>query len=81
MPEFAYQEPLPLGTDSTRYRLRTPEYVSVVRFDGQEVLKVDPEALTMLARDAFRIVAFFYRTSHLAKVAAILDDPDSSPND
>jgi fumarate hydratase, class I len=81
MSEFAYQEPFPLGPDSTCYRLLTSEYVSVVRFDGQEILKVDSEALTVLARDAFRVVAFQYRASHLAKVAAILDDPDSSPND
>ena len=81
MPEFAYQEPFPLGPDPTHYRLLTSEYVSVVPFEGKEVLRVAPEALTVLARAAFRVVAFHYRSSHLAKVAAILDDADASPND
>jgi fumarate hydratase class I len=81
MPGFAFQEPFPLGPDSTSYRLLTSEHVSVARFDGQEVVKVAPQALTMLAREAFRVVAFHYRPSHLAKVAAILDDAEASPND
>ena len=46
MPEFIYEPPMSLGPDSTRYRLLTSEYVSVVSFDGQDVLKVAPEALT-----------------------------------
>ncbi len=81
MPEFVYQATFPLAPDSTRYRLLTPEHVSVVPFEGEQVLKIDPNALSVLAREAFRVVAFYYRESHLAKVAAILDDPDSSPND
>jgi fumarate hydratase class I len=81
MPEFTYQDPFPLGPDPTRYRLLTSEYVSVASFEGRDVLKVAPEALTLLAREAFRVVSFHYRESHLAKVAAILDDPESSPND
>ncbi len=72
MPEFAYQDPLPLGTDETTYRHLTPEYVSTATFEGQEILKVAPEALTALAREAFRDVSFLYRPRHLAKVAAIL---------
>ena len=81
MPEFAYQDPFPLGPDSTRYRHLTSEYVSVASFEGQDILKVAPEALVALAREAFRVVSFHYRASHLAKVAAILDDPEASPND
>jgi fumarate hydratase class I len=81
MPEFAYQAPFPLGPDPTRYRLLTSEYVSVASFDGREILKVAPEALSLVSREAFRVVSFHYRESHLAKVAAILDDPEASPND
>ncbi len=81
MPEFAYQNPLPLGPDSTRYRHLTPDLVSTTRFEGQEILKVAPEALTVLAREAFRDVSFLYRATHLAKLAAILDDAEASPND
>ena len=81
MPEFAYQDPFPLGPDDTKYRHLTSDHVAVAQFDGQEVLKVDPEALTLLAREAFRDVSFLYRAKHLEKVAAILDDPDASTND
>src|SRR5262249_38400546 len=78
MPEFTYQEPFPLGPDPTRYRLLTEEFVSTGSFEGREILNVAPEALTLLAREAFREVSFYYRESHLAKVAAILDDPEAS---
>ena len=81
MPEFKYQDPFPLAKDNTQYRLATKEYVSVVNFDGKEVLKVDPEGLAFLANEAMRDVSFLLRPSHLEKVAAILTDPDSSPND
>ncbi|MBV8266476.1 MAG: fumarate hydratase [Planctomycetaceae bacterium] len=81
MPEFAYQDLFPLGPDATRYRHLTPEYVSTTTFEGQEVLKVAPQALTVLAREALRDVSFLYRAAHLEKVAAILDDPEASAND
>jgi fumarate hydratase class I len=81
MPDFAYQEPFPLGPDTTRYRHLTPEFVSTLSVDGREILKVAPEGLTALAREAFRDVSFLYRPAHLEKVAAILDDPDASAND
>ena len=50
MAEFTYQDPFPLAKDDTEYRLLTSEHVSVKPFDGQEILKVEPEALTLLAR-------------------------------
>jgi len=81
MPEFLYQDPLPLGKDDTRYRLLTREYVSVSRFNGKEVLMVDPEGLDFLANQAFRDVSFLLRPAHLSKVAAILSDPEAPPND
>ncbi len=81
MPEFAYQDPFPLGPDTTEYRKLTSDFVSIGDFEGREILKVAPEALTLLAREAFRDVSFLYRPAHLAKVAAILDDPEASAND
>ena len=81
MPEFAYQAPFPVGPDTTEYRHLTSEHVSVGSFEGQDVLKVAPEGLAALAREAFRDVSFLYRASHLEKVAAILDDPEASAND
>ena len=80
-PEFAYQDPLPLAKDTTEYRLLTKDHVSLGKFEGKDILKVDPEALTLLANVAIRDVSFLLRTAHLEKVAAILKDPDASQND
>ncbi len=80
-PEFVYQDPLPLEKDSTRYRLLTREHVSLAKFEGKDILKVEPEGLTFLANVAIRDVSFLLRTAHLEKVAAILKDPEASPND
>lgn len=81
MTEFRHQEPFLLGPDTTDYRQITQAHVSVMEFAGCEVLKIEPEALALLAREAFRDVSFLYRAKHLEKVAAILDDPEASPND
>ena len=81
VPEFKYQDPFPLGKDETRYRLLGNRHVSVTSFEGQEILKIDPEALEFLANHALRDVSFLLRPAHLEKVAAILNDPEASPND
>jgi fumarate hydratase class I len=81
MPGFTYQDPFPLGKDTTKYRLLTKEYVSTAKFDGKEVLKVDPEGLAVLSHQALRDVSFLLRPAHLEQVAAILGDPQASPND
>jgi len=81
MAEFRYVEPFPIANEETPYRKLPSDLVSVLPFDGQEVLKVAPEALTLVAREAFRDVSFLYRPGHLAQLAAILDDPEASEND
>ncbi len=83
MPEFTYQEPFPLGKDTTKYRLipDSKKYVAVGSFDGQDVLRVDPEALTVLANEALRDVSFLLRAEHNEQVAKILRDPEASMND
>ena len=81
MAEFRYVEPFALAEDETPYRKLSSEHVSVERFLGQEMLKVEPEALRLVARQAFRDVAFLYRPGHLAQLAAVLDDPEASEND
>jgi fumarate hydratase, class I len=81
MPKFSYQEPFPLGKDETKYRLLTRDYVSVANFEGQKLLKVDPEGLTYLAHQAMRDVSFLMRPAHNESVARILSDPEASPND
>ena len=57
------------------------EAPETAQFEGQDVLKVAPEALTLVAREALRDVSFLYRPGHLAQLAAILDDPEASEND
>lgn len=81
VPPFKYQKMFPLGKDDTEYRLLTKDYVSTSEFEGRKILKVAPEALELLARNAMRDVSFLLRPAHLAKVAAILDDPEASDND
>jgi len=80
-PAFHYQDPFPLGKDETKYRLLTKEGVSGAAFEGKEILKVDPAALTRLAREALREVSFLLRSSHNEQVAKILTDPEASQND
>jgi fumarate hydratase, class I len=48
---------------------------------GRKILQVQPEALKLLARQAFIDVNFYLRTSHLEKLAKILDDPEATDND
>ena len=80
-PPFKYQDPFPLGKDDTEYFLLTKDHVTVAQFEGKEIVKVDPAALTLLANAAFHDCAFMLRPKHLAQVAAILDDPAASGND
>ena len=80
-PSFVYQDPFPLGQDETDYRLLSAEGVTTATFEGQEILKVAPEALTFLATHAMRDCSFLLRPKHLAQVAAILQDPEASEND
>lgn len=81
MAEFKYQKPFPVTKDDTAYRLLSREYVSRVECDGRNMLKVAPEGLEMLAREAFHDVSFFLRASHLEKLVKILEDPEASDND
>jgi fumarate hydratase class I len=81
MTDFAYQPMFPLGKDETPYRKLTDQYVSTITFDGQELLKVEPEGLTVLAEQAFKDVSHLFRPGHLASLKKILDDPESSEND
>ena len=80
---FVYQDPYPLGEDKTKYRKigGSEKYVSITSFEGNEILKVDPEALTILANEAMRDVAFLLRPEHNESVGRILRDPEASQND
>lgn len=79
--EFRYQEPFPMGKDNSEYYLLSKDFVSTANFEGQEILKVAPEALTLLARTAMRDCSFLLRPEHQQQVANILADPEASEND
>ncbi|MGG4608478.1 fumarate hydratase [Providencia sp. Me31A] len=79
--EFFYQEPYPLSEDKTEYYQVSDQYVSVEQFAGKQILKIEPEALTLLAEHAIYESQFFLRPAHQKQVAAILEDPEASEND
>lgn len=79
--EFKYQPIIELGPDETEYRHLTSEFVSVSEFEGQEILKIESEALTHIAKTAIRDVSFMLRPAHLKQVASILEDSEASKND
>src|SRR5256885_11168379 len=81
MSDAGFHELFPLGGDDTPYRKLTGDYVATVSFEGEPVIKVAPEALTLLARQAFIDSQHLLRPGHLAQLRAILDDPEASAND
>ena len=78
---FAHSELLPLGPDTTEYRLLTTEGVSTFSTSEGTFLKVSPEAITHLTEHAMRDIAHLLRSSHLQQLASILKDPEASDND
>ncbi|WP_233960083.1 class I fumarate hydratase FumA [Pectobacterium versatile] len=78
---FYYQDPFPLSKDDTEYRLLSSDFVSVAQFEGHDILKIEPAALTLLAQQAFHDASFMLRPAHQQQVADILHDPEASEND
>ena len=81
MPEFSYEDLLPIGPDETDYRLVATDGVSTFTAHGMEFLQVTPEAITGLTSEAIHDISHYLRTAHLQQLKNILDDPESSPND
>ncbi|MBW2015367.1 MAG: fumarate hydratase [Deltaproteobacteria bacterium] len=79
--KFTYQEIFSLGEDATTYRILTDRWVSGDTFRGKDIVLVEPQALTLLAEQAFTDAAHLLRTSHLEQWASILKDPEASDND
>ncbi len=78
---FHYQDPFPLGKDTTEYYLLTKEGITTTTFEGKEILKVDSSILTKVAKQCFHDCSFMLRTEHLKMVADILNDAEASDND
>jgi fumarate hydratase, class I len=81
MSAFSFQEILPLGPDTTPYRKLSGDFVSTFEAAGQGFVKVEAQALTMLAKQAMRDIAHLLRPGHLQQLANILQDPEASSND
>lgn len=79
--DFRYSDLLPIGPDTTPYRLVTTEGVSTVEVEGQTFLKVAPEAIRRLTAEAMHDISHFLRPAHLAQLRTIIDDPEASGND
>jgi fumarate hydratase, class I len=81
MSSFQYEPTFQYGQDETQYRLLTREHVSVVEAAGRKLLKVEPEAMKLLAQQAFSDVSFYLRPAHLQQLRDELNDPEASDND
>jgi fumarate hydratase class I len=80
-PQFSYSDLLPLGEDSTSYRLLTKEGVSVKKHGDLEFLHIEPSALSHLSEVAIHDISHYLRAAHLQQLTNIVNDPQSSPND
>ncbi len=82
MPAYIHQEMFPLQLDdATPWRLLSNDFVGTASFEGETILKVRPQALTLLAAEAMADIAHLLRPGHLQQLRNILDDPDASDND
>jgi fumarate hydratase, class I len=81
MANFEFTSLFPQGADETPYRKLSGDFVSVGEFKGREIVEIEPEALTLLCREALHDISFLLRPGHLSQLRAILDDPEASQND
>jgi len=79
--KYVHHEIFPLTGDDTPWRLLSTEYVSEADFEGTAVLKVAPQALTLLAAQAMADISHLLRPGHLGQLRNILDDAEASDND
>lgn len=70
------------AVDSTEYySLPGTGLITTDYFRNKEIIVVNGEALRLLTSQAFYDVSHFLRSSHLASLGRILEDPESSDND
>jgi fumarate hydratase class I len=79
--DFTYSDLLPLGADETEYRLLTTEGISTFTAGGRQFLQVEPSVLQALTAEAMHDISHYLRSSHLAQLRRIIDDPEASGND
>jgi fumarate hydratase class I len=80
--KFKYENIFQIKKDNARYRLLSTKYVSEIKGpEKRKMLKIEPSALELISREAFKDIAFFLRRSHQEKIANILKDQQASKND
>ncbi len=80
-PDFVFTDLLPLGEDTTPYRLLTTDGVESIELGGTSFLRVSDDALRMLSAEAIRDISHLLRPGHLQQLGSIIDDPEASSND
>ncbi|MEM9651810.1 MAG: fumarate hydratase [Actinomycetota bacterium] len=80
-PDFTYTDLLPLGEDTTPYRLLTTDGVQQLDLGGRSFLHISDEAIRQLSAEAIRDISHLLRPGHLAQLGNILTDPEASAND
>ena len=80
-PTFSYTDMLPIGPDTTKYRLLTKEGVRVEKIGDKQFLHITPEAITLLTETAIHDISHYLRSEHLQQLSKILSDPEASAND
>ena len=81
MNSFQFQNILPLEKEAVSYRLLSKEGISSFQGGENTFIQVSSEALTLLTREAMRDIAYLLRSSHLAQLKKIVEDPEASRND
>jgi len=81
MADFEYRPMFDAPHEDTPFRKLTSDFVRVENFNGRGVVVVEPEALTLLAKEAFHDISHLLRPTHLRQLASILEDPEASAND
>ncbi|HVI51072.1 MAG TPA: fumarate hydratase [Candidatus Sulfotelmatobacter sp.] len=76
-----FAEMFPLSGDDTEYTKISSDFVGTGTFNGKTITTVEPQALTLIAKEAFRQISHLLRPAHLKQLASILDDPEASEND
>jgi fumarate hydratase class I len=79
---FHHEPTFQLSEDNTtEYRKLSQDFISTIEVGGKTFLRVERDALRLLAKQAFADISFFFRRTHLEKLARELEDPEASQND
>ena len=81
MSDFTFHDLFPLGEDEAPYRRLTAGHVGSAAFNGASLTTIEPQALTLLAQQAFIDCAHLLRPGHLQQLRNILEDTEASDND